>query len=183
MRTPIAAATLAAAALPIVLAGPANAERYGIDDPEDTFHGSDVLSLSVRNAGDSIDITTQHLGLRRDPRTGSAGVVYLDTDRRDRGPEYVFVGGFYAGTDYSLRKTEGFGRQQWGNPLHHADYLMKVDYREDTVRFRIHRPGVGNPDAVRVAVRVSGTRTDGTSHGLVDWVGRKNGFTPWIDHG
>lgn len=183
MRTPIAAATLAAAALPIVLAGPANAERYGIDDPEDTHHGSDVLSLSVRNAGESIDITTQHLGLRRDPDTGSAGVVYLDTDRRDRGPEYVFVGGFYAGTDYSLRKTEGFGRKQWGNPLHHADYLMKVDYREDTVRIRIHRPGIGDPDAVRVAVRVSGTRTDGTSHGLVDWVGKKNGFTPWIQHG
>ena len=182
MRTPIAAATLAAALLPIALAGPANAERYGVDDPEDTFHGSDVLSLSVRNAGDSIDITTTHLGLRRDPRTGSAGVVYLDTDPDDRGPEYVFVGGFYAGTDYTLRKTEGFGRRQWGNPLHHADYLMKVNYQKETVRIRIHRPGVGNPDEVRVAVRVSGTRTDGTSHGLVDWVGKKNGFTPWIAH-
>jgi hypothetical protein len=182
MRTPIAAATLAAAALPIVLAGPAHAELYGIDDPEDTHHGSDVLSLSVRNAGESIDVTTQHLGLRRDPDTGSAGRVYLDTDRRDRGPEYVFVGGFYAGTDYTLMKTEGFARKQWGHPLRHADYLMKVDYREETVRFRIHRPGVGNPDEVRVAVRVSGTRTDGTSHGLVDWVGKKHGFTPWIDH-
>lgn len=183
MRTPIAAATLAAAVLPLAIAGPAHAEQYGIDDPRDTAHGSDVLSMSVRNAGQSIDITTHHENLRRDPATGSGGVVYLDTDRSDRGPELAFVAGFYAGTDYQLIRTEGFGRQQWGAPLQHADYLMRVNYAKDTVHFRIHRPGVGNPDEVRVAVRVSGTRTDGTSAGLVDWVGRKNGFTPWIDHG
>lgn len=183
MRTPIAAVALTAAALPIALAAPAHAERYGVDDPRDTHHGSDVVSLSVRNAGESIDITTQHVNLRRDPATGSAGAVYLDTDREQRGPEYVFVGGFYAGTDYTLMKTDGFGRQNWGAPLQHADYLMKVNYEKDTVRFRVHRPGVGNPDEVRVAVRVSGTRTDGTSHGLVDWVGKKHGFTPWVDHG
>ena len=182
MRTPIAAATLAAALLPIALAGPANAERYGVDDPEDTFHGSDVLSLTVRHAGESIDVTTRHLGLRREPATGSSGAVYLDTDRADRGPEYVLVGTFHSGGDSVLRRTEGFGRRQWGAPLRHADHLMKVDYAEETVRFRIHRPGVGDPEQVRVGVRVSGTRTDGSSHGLVDWVGKKQWLTSWVDH-
>ena len=173
----------AAAVLPLALAAPAHAERYGVDDPRDTSHGSDVTSLSVRNAGESIDITTTHRNLRRDPATGSAAVVYLDTDRGDRGPEFVFVAGLYEGTDYTLLRTEGFGLKQWGAPLRHADYLLKVDYAKDTARFRIHRPGVGNPDEVRVGVRVSGTRSDGTSRGLVDWVGHKNGFTPWIEHG
>lgn len=181
MRTPIAAATLAAAALPLVLAGPAHAERYGIDDPRDTHHGSDVLSMSVRHAGENVAITTTHDGLRRDPATGSGGMFYIDTDRSDRGPEYVLVGGFYEGTDYTLLETEGFGRQQFGDPVEHGDYLMRVDYRAEQVRVRIHRPGIGNPEEVRVAVRVSGTRTDGTSHGLVDWVGKKHGFTPWLE--
>ena len=53
-----------------------------------------------------------------------------------------------------------------------------------------HRPipngssdGVVTQDGVRVSVRVSGTRTDGTSHGLVDWVGKRHWFTPWLQQG
>jgi hypothetical protein len=60
---------------------------------------------------------------------------------------------------------------------------MRVHYARDRVQFRMSRPALGNPGAVRVAVRVSGTRTDGTSHGLVDWVGKPRSFTPWIARG
>ena len=108
-------------------------------------------------------------------------MFYVDTDHDDRGPEYVLVGGFFEGTDYVLRRTEGFGPRQFGRPVSHGDYLMRVDYATDRVRIKLHQPALRNPDAVRVSVRVSGTRTDGTSHGLVDWVGRKHGFTPWLD--
>jgi hypothetical protein len=45
------------------------------------------------------------------------------------------------------------------------------------------RPALGNPGAVRVSVVASGNRTDGTSHGLVDWVGERRSFTPWIARG
>ena len=31
--------------------------------------------------------------------------------------------------------------------------------------------------------RGPGNRTDGTSHGLVDWVGEKRGSTPWVAQG
>jgi hypothetical protein len=183
MRTPLAAVALAAAALPIALAGPANAELYGVDDPADTWHGSDVRSLSVRNGAENLTITTLHEGLRRDPATGSGGMFYVDTDRDDRGPEYVLVAGFYEGTDYVLRHTEGFGPKQFGNPVEHGDYIMRVNYDKDRVRIKLHQPALRNPEAARVSVRVSGTRTDGTSHGLVDWVGTKHGFTPWLERG
>ena len=43
-------------------------------------------------------------------------------------------------------------------------------------------PEIG-PDEVRVAVRVSGTRTDGTSHGLTDWLREPRFFTPWVERG
>jgi hypothetical protein len=183
MRTPVAAVALAAAALPIALAGPANAELYGVDDPVDTYHGSDVRSLSVRNGAENLNITTVHEGLRRDPATGSAGMFYVDTDREDRGPEYVLVAGFVGGTDYVLRHTEGFGRENLGRAVEHGDYLMRVDYDRERVRIKLSQPALGNPDAVRVSVRVSGTRTDGTSHGLVDWVGTRHWFTPWLEQG
>ena len=45
------------------------------------------------------------------------------------------------------------------------------------------RAALGNPGAVRVSVVASGTRTDGTSKGLVDWVGARRSFTPWIARG
>lgn len=52
-----------------------------------------------------------------------------------------------------------------------------------TTTAALSQAALGTPDAVRVAVRASGTRTDGTSHGLVDWVGRPRQFTPWTDRG
>ncbi|MGB0100905.1 MAG: hypothetical protein WBP61_11560 [Nocardioides sp.] len=187
MRTPItapiAAAAVAAAVLPLALAAPAHAERYGIDDPRDTHHGSDLHSATVRHGAASLDVTTQHVNLRRSPATGSGAMVFVDTDRADAGPEYVLAGGFYRGTDYVLRETDGFARKTWGDPVEHGDYVMRVDYAQDTVRFRIHRPGIGDPDDARVAVRVAGTRNDGSSHGLVDWLGEPRSFTPWIAHG
>lgn len=61
----------------------------------------------MRNAEHKLVVTTTHDNLRRDPKTGSAGSVYIDTDRSDKGPEFVFVGGYYAGTDYQLLHTAG----------------------------------------------------------------------------
>ncbi len=183
MRKTTAAVALSAATLLAGVAGPALGEQYGVDDPQDTYHGSDVLALQVRNGAENLTVTTFHEGLHRDPATGSSGAVYVDTDRHDRGPEYVFVGGFFEGTDYALLETDGFGRKSWGSPVENGDYIMRVRYAKDQVRFRMSRAALGNPDAVRVAVRVTGTRTDGTSHGLVDWVGKPRSFTPWLSRG
>ena len=181
MRTTIAAVALTAAALPLVVAGPASAEQFRIDDPQESTHGSDLLALQVRNGAENVDVTTQHADLRRSPATGTAGTIYIDTDPRDRGPEYVFVGGFYAGTDYRLLETEGFGRSAWGDPIEHGDYIMRAKYAEDRVRIRMSRAALGNPDDVRVAVRISGTRASGGS--VVDWAGKPRSFTPWLAQG
>jgi hypothetical protein len=181
--TSIAAATLAAAALTLGLAGTAHADVHRTDDPDDTAHGSDILALKVRNGLDNLNVVTEHVNLRRDPATGSGGMIFIDTDPDDAGPEYVFVGGFFEGTDYTLLETEGFARSKWGDPVEHGDYIMRVDYAEDRVRVRMSRATIGDAAAVRVAVRASGTRSDGTSDGLVDWVGDRREFTPWVDLG
>lgn len=182
-KTTVGAAALSAAALTLGLVGPANADRYGVDDGEDTFHGSDILSLSLQHGTENVAVTTHHLGLRRDPATGSGGAVYFDTDRKDKGPEFVFAGGYFEGTDYVLNETEGFGPKNWGDPVQHGDYIMRVHYKKDFVRIVVSRAALGKPGKVRVAVQASGTRTDGTSKGLVDWVGKPRQFTPWVARG
>ena len=183
MRKIIAStAALSAAALTFGLAGPASADLYGIDDPKDSSHGSDLRAVQLKNGDRRVVVTTYHANLRRNPASGSGGAVYVDTDRTDKGPEFVFVGGYFEGTDYSLLRTEGFGHKQWGAPVN-GSYRMTVDYAEETVRMRMSRKALGRPGKVRIAVRVSGTRTDGTSNGLVDWLGEPRSFTPWIKKG
>jgi opacity protein-like surface antigen len=172
----------AAATLALGLASPASAASIGITDPPDTSHGSDLRSVEVKNGDRRIVVTTTHTNLRRDPRTGSGGAIYIDTDRRDRGPEFVFVGGFFSGTDYALLHTEGFGSRKWGKPVD-GSYEMKVDYADEQVRMRMSRAALDRPGRVRVAVRVAGTRTDGSGGELVDWLGTPHSFTPWVARG
>ncbi|WP_183099435.1 hypothetical protein [Nocardioides pelophilus] len=176
------ASVAATAALTLGLAGPAHAERYGIDDPSDTPHGSDLLAVDIQNRDHKLIVVTTHDNLRRAPSTGSGGLVYIDTDPENRGPEFVFVAGFYRGTDYQLIETQGFSPEQWGEPVD-GNYSMDVDYARDKVRFEISRPAISGADDVRIAIKVSGTRTDGTSRGTVDWLGSRRAFTPWIARG
>ena len=181
-KTIASTAALSAAALTLGFAGPANASSIGVKDPEDTFHGSDLRAVQLNNGDHNVVVVTSHSNLRRDPKAGSSGAVYLDTDRSDKGPEFVFVGGYFEGTDYQLLHTEGFGRKNWGAPAD-GTYEMTIDYAKDRVRMRISRETLGKPGKVRVAVRVSGTRTDGTSTGLVDWLGEPRSFTQWVAKG
>lgn len=181
-KTITATAALAAAALTFGLAGPASAVGITVHDPQDTGHGSDLRAVHLRNGDHNVVVVTTHTNLRRDPSTGSGGAVYLDTDRHDRGPEFVFVGGYFAGTDYQLLHTEGFGAKQWGAPVK-GSYRMTIDYAHDHVRMRMSRAALDHPGKVRIAVRVSGTRPDGTSTGLVDWLGKPRSFTPWVARG
>ena len=56
---------------------------------------------------------------------------------------------------------------------------MRVDYDTDQVRIRISREALGSPEQVRVAVRVAGTRPDG-SDTATDWLGKPRSFTDWV---
>lgn len=181
-KTIVSTAALSVAALTLGVAGPAHADSIGVKDPQDTFHGSDLRAVQLKHGPDNVVVITNHTNLRRDPATGSSGAVYIDTDRSNKGPEYVFVGGYYQGTDYQLVRTEGFGRKNWIAPVR-GSYEMNVDYAKEQVRMRMSRKTLGNPDQVRVAVRVVGTRTDGTSTGLVDWLREPRSFTRWVANG
>ena len=133
-----AVTALSVAALTVGLAGPASADSIGVRDPRDTSHGSDLRAVHVEHGDRDLVVTTHHTNLRRDPASGSAGTVYVDTDPGDRGPEIVLVGGYFVGTDYQLLHTEGFGRRRWGTPVD-GSYEMTVDYAKDQVRPRSPR--------------------------------------------
>jgi len=174
------AAASAAVALTLGVAAPASAAAIVVEDPVESGHGVDLHSVRVGNGEENLRVVLTHTNLRRDPRTGSSGVVYVDTDPTDKGPEFAFVGGFFEGTDYQLVTTEGFGAKNWGDAVE-GSYRMVLDYSEEKTRIRISQEALGDVDEVRVAVRVSGRRTDGTT--VVDWLSMPRSFTGWVARG
>lgn len=179
MRTTLLSATaLSVAALTLTQLAPASADGIGVRDPADLQHGVDLRSVVVDHKANNLVVTTTHTNLRETFRSGSGGAVFIDTDPDDAGPEYVLVGGYFVGTDYSLLATDGFAGSTWGEPVE-GSYLMAVDYDKERVRFRISRAALGSPEEVRVAVRVAGTRTDGSSTPR-DWLGEPRSFTEWV---
>ena len=178
MRTTIlSAATLTIAALALTQL-PAHADVFATADDQDLAHGVDLLSVEVRHGARNVVVTTTHSDLVESFRSGSSGSVFLDTDPTDTGPEYVFAGGYFVGTDYTLLATDGFATSTWGEPVE-GSYRMKVDYDADQVRMRISRDAIGSPDEVRVAVRVAGTRPNGKNT-RTDWLLAPRTFTDWV---
>ncbi len=180
MRKTLIAAAATAAALTISIAGPASAERYGIDDPIESSHGVDLVAVTAINAQNSLRVVLTHQNLRRTPTPGAGGAIYIDTDPADQGPEFVFVGGLFSGTDYQMLTTEGFGLNKWGDPVD-GSYSLKLDYDNEKSYFKISQAVLGNPDEVRVAVRVSGDRAGG-GH-VVDWMGKPRRYSLWLQRG
>jgi hypothetical protein len=178
--TRLAAAAVTAAALVLALPGAASAATLVATDPQETHHGSDLRSVRVRNADRAVVVVTRHTDLRPDFRSGASGAVYIDTDRSDPGPEYVFVGGYFEGTDYALLRTDGFAPRTWGRRIT-APHRMRLDYDRETVRMRMSRRALGHPGRVRVAVRVVGRRGNGTR--VVDWLHEPRSFTRWVARG
>lgn len=175
-----AAAASAAIALAVGVAAPASAAAIEVRDPVESGHGVDLRAVRVGNGEENLRVVLHHTNLRRDPRTGASGAVYIDTDPKDRGPEFAFVGGLFEGTDYQFVTTEGFGAKNWGSAVK-GSYRMTLDYAEDVTRIRIAQDALGDVDELRVAVRVAGQRTDGSS--VVDWLGERRSFTRWVSRG
>ena len=176
--TLLSGAALALAALTLSPLAPAGADGIGVSDPADLDHGVDLRSVEVEHNARNVVVTTTHTNLRKSYKTGSSGSVFLDTDPTDAGPEYVLAGGYFAGTDYMLVRTDGFANKKWIEPVD-GSYAMRVDYDAEHVRMRISRKALGSPEQVRVAVRVAGTRTDG-SNTPVDWLGEPRSFSDWV---
>ncbi len=177
-RTLLGAATLSVAAVALSQVAPASADTVVVSDPQDLRHGADLRGVEVQHGGRNVVVTTTYADLREDFRSGSSGAVFLDTDPADPGPEYVFAGGYFVGTDYVLLTTDGFARSSWGEPVE-GSYRMRVDHDAEQVRMRIARTALGAPDEVRVAVRSAGTRPDGSTT-RTDWLGAPRSFTDWV---
>lgn len=175
--------TLAGAAITAVttlgLATAAAPSSIGIEDPADVEHGVDLRAVQIDNTDTFVRVALTHADITPSADSFAGGAVYLDTDPGDPGPELVFIGGYFEGTDYNLLTTDGFGVDQWGQPVD-ARWRMRLDFDHERTVMRMSRKAVG-ADEIRVAVKVSGEQSDGTQ--VTDWLGERRSFTEWLDRG
>lgn len=171
-------ATTVAATVSLALAAPALAATAVTPDAAgDVASDVDLLSVKVGHGEENLRVTLTHKNLKKSPKLGMSGLIYLDTDRSDAGPELVLAGGFFDGTDYQLLETEGFAMKTFGDPVS-GDYSLRMKYGLEQVRLRISRGVLGeDTDEVRVAVKVAAVDGD---QPVVDWLGKPRSWTPWV---
>jgi hypothetical protein len=182
-----ATVALASAIASTMLAGTATAEIDTFKDARgDLDHGADLHRVRVVNEKD-VRVRVVHDDLRRSWRSGSSLALFLDTDRTRKGPEFVFLGGTFEGSDYALLPAKGWKRAGDRQvPLHGGSYEMKLDYAKDTAIIRFDREVLGKPGAVRVEVKTAGQMVstgDAPAPTSRDWLGRPRHFSPWVARG
>lgn len=183
----VAAAALASAAGLTALAGPAAAETAVFKDAAgDLDHGADIRRVRVVNE-EQVRVRVVHDDLVRSYESGSSIAVFLDTDRKRKGAEFVFLGGTFEGSDYALLPAKGWKRASDRQvPLHGGSYIMNLNYAKDAAVITFDRAVLGMPKAVRVEVKTGGELVpEGDEPATTgrDWLGEPREFTPWVKRG
>ena len=151
-----------------MVAAPAHAEFYGIDDPADASASlTDIYGIEANHGSDNLRVKVYFNELMR---SSAAGVsVFIDTDRDVKGPEYVLSSGLGDGTDYVLTEAAGW---QGSDSRVRCDYAARPRWGKDVFRAVISRDCLDGASSVRVSVKMV-YQADG-SHPVVDWAPKRH---------
>ena len=112
-------------------------------------------------------------------RSNASGLVYVDTDPDQRGPELALSGGLMDGTDFALTRVRDWRRV--GDQLT-CRHSVRMDFETDTSVFVVGRACLGaDVDTARVAVRTGGNVRGDAADYDVDWLGGYHHMTGWVD--
>ena len=173
--------SLAAAALLVGSTGaPAQAASASFSDVAgDVTVGVDLLSVAVKHGEDKIKVVSTHDNLTASPDSAAGMVLYLDTDRDDKGPEYALVSALFEGGDYTLLAVEGWKVGAKATPVD-GFAQVHLDTEEEQATVTIDRDALEVGRHLRVAFRASGEGDDGQER---DWLGDPRDFTAPVARG
>lgn len=174
----IRTATVAAlATLALGVAAPAMAEKIGVSDPADASASlSDIRRVTVDHGLEQVFVKVRFTELEPTSDGGPSSLaILLDTNSHKRGPEFRLGTGLQTGTDYQLMRVKDW--KSVGEPLT-CDHRLRLDFAANAAKFRAARTCLGNPDEVRVGVKMTDLY-DG-SHPIHDWLGEPRSFTTWV---
>ena len=171
MRTRISLAAIPALGLAALLAAPAHAEFYSIDDPADAKASlTDIYGIEANHGSDNVLVKVRFNELMR---SSAAGVsVFFDTDRDARGPEYVLSSGLGDGTDYVLTEADGW---RGSDERVSCDYVARPKWGQEVFRAVLSRACFDRVPSLRISVKMV-DQADG-SHPVRDWAPKRKRWT------
>lgn len=171
MRTRISLAAVPALGLAALLAAPAHAEFYSIDDPADAKASlTDIYGIEANHGSDNVLVKVRFNELMR---SSAAGVsVFFDTDRDARGPEYVLSSGLGDGTDYVLTEAD---RWRGSDERVSCDYVARPKWGQEVFRAVLSRACFDRVPSLRISVKMV-DQADG-SHPVRDWAPKRKRWT------
>lgn len=178
-RKTLAACAAAALALPLTVAAPASAAVVTVVDGDDSTIAADVHRVRLAHNPKNVRVRITFDELYRSSDIGQGMSVYLDTDRRDPGPEFRLVSGLNAGTDYTFESVT-----RWAGPgevVTNCTYRLRLNWKKDVATFTAARKCLGRPKRVAVAVHASENLPDGSS--ASDWMTGRRVFSPSVKVG
>lgn len=178
MRSRIALTAGSALVLASLGAAPAHAEFYSTSDPADAAGSlTDIRAVRAKHGAANVVAKVRFQDLTR---SSAAGVsIFFDTDRDAKGAEFVLSSGLNDGTDYVLTTADG-----WRGTEERIDCDYEAKYRwgiKNSVRVRIDRTCLGQPQSVRVSVKMADP-TDGSAR-VVDWSPERRRWSLPIESG
>ena len=175
-RTFVAGLAAAVLATPLI-ASPAHAEYYTIDDPEDASASlTDMYGMRARHGAEQVSVSVTFADLRRDSAAGLS--IFFDTVRSRPGPEYVLGSGLGDGTDYVLTRARRW--QSRGEPID-CSYEARVKWGQDRYRTLLARDCFEDPEELRVSAKMGDNHDP--SHPVVDWVPAQRRWSLWLGPG
>ncbi|WP_231251941.1 hypothetical protein [Nocardioides furvisabuli] len=178
MRSRTALTAVCAVVLASLVAAPAQAEYYSTSDPADANRSlTDIRAVRAKHGAANVVVKVRFQDLTRSSAAGLS--VFIDTDRGERGAEYVLSSGLNDGTDYVLTTAAG-----WRGTAERVECDYEATYNwgiRNSVRVRIDRECLQRPSAVRVSVKMADP-TDGSTR-VVDWSPERRRWSLPIESG
>ena len=180
MHTHRRAAAAIAAAFAVVLTtlAPAHAEQVVVKDGADaTASLTDIRKVRVDHGDEQLTVRVNFPDLRKRAEAGLN--IYIDKNRDRRGPEFGLGTALFSGSDYMLGRIKKW-KFAGAGPLA-CDYDVNLKWKRDVLVFTADRGCFGDPDELRVGVRMV-DNADG-SHPVRDWMVGRREFTRWLGAG
>lgn len=172
-----AALALAAVCTTVLTATAAYAEEVVVNDGADaTASLTDIRKVRVDHGDSELSVRVNFPDLRKQADAGLN--LYIDKSRR-RGPEFGLGMPLFSGSDYALVRMRRW--QPVADGLVECDYDVRLRWKKDVMVFTADRGCFGDPDELRVGMRM--TDTADQSHPVVDWMIGRREFTSRLSAG
>jgi hypothetical protein len=161
-RLPTALSVLAGTAALLLPAQLSSADTESFKDGKTTDGSMDIHRVTVKNEKRlQVRIKVENLKKKIGPSAG----VWLDTDRKHRGPDFVIFSGLYQ-SDWQISRSDGW--KAVGDPLSCA-VDQKLGYDDDVISWTTGPKCLGKYEQVRVSAEAATEEVRDYSPAKHDW--------------